>query len=333
MPDDPRAADAEPTIDPLEERLRSFEAFDRLIAENISRSGAMVREAIELRERARREIAAERAALADVIAAERDRVRADALARQADMQATISAALADIDTLRAEMDVLASRLRTVVTPASEPAPEPAAATAPVTSAPAAPAEVEIAPSPVEADAETGPSPDAACVDSAAASDQPQPMRDTGDSLVPPASEGVDHEQPVEPEAATDAIPGEPTAPSAAGDSEPEPSPAPEEHTDAPDAGEPALEITPDADIYRGETLTLVVQNIRRATVASVLQRHLAAQDGVAAVEPREFAEGIFRLHLVLDGPFDLAVLREWAADADATFERPAPAFVTMAISA
>ena len=80
-------------------------------------------------------------------------------------------------------------------------------------------------------------------------------------------------------------------------------------------------------------MTVVVQNIRRASIASALQRHLAAQDGIAAVEPREFADGIFRLHLVLDGPFDLASLREWAADADATYDRPAPAFVTITIAA
>jgi len=263
MSDEQRTPPAPPTSDPLEERLRSFEAFDRLIAENISRSGAMVREAIELRERARLEIAAERAALADLIAAERDRARAEGLARQADMQATISAALADIEVLRAEMDVVAARPRSITSP--EPASE--------------------SPAPIPA--------------GTVAIDNPDALSSAPSSALP-----VDSARPeLEPEPEAYVEPDDVEADVA----------APVDHVPDPPT-EPAI---PAGD------LTLVVQGIRRAAAASSLQRHLAAQPGVVAVEPREFAEGIFRLHLVLDAPIAPAALHAWPDAAAAIIERPA----------
>ncbi len=59
----------------VEERLRFYESFDRLIQENIARSGELMREAVDLRERSQAEFARQRAEAEERAAQERERQR------------------------------------------------------------------------------------------------------------------------------------------------------------------------------------------------------------------------------------------------------------------
>ncbi|MER3438113.1 MAG: hypothetical protein C4346_11300, partial [Chloroflexota bacterium] len=68
-------AEQEAEIERLRERLAFYESFDRLIQENIARSGDLLREAMDLRESAARELAEARAEAARLRATQQTRLR------------------------------------------------------------------------------------------------------------------------------------------------------------------------------------------------------------------------------------------------------------------
>jgi hypothetical protein len=62
-------------------------------------------------------------------------------------------------------------------------------------------------------------------------------------------------------------------------------------------------------------MTVLVHGVPRATAALSLQRHLAGLRQVEAVEAREYAEGILRLHVTVRGPLAVDDLRSWEGGA------------------
>jgi hypothetical protein len=57
---------------------------------------------------------------------------------------------------------------------------------------------------------------------------------------------------------------------------------------------------------------VLVHGVPRATTALSLKRYLEGLPHVAAVEPREYAEGILRLHVTGRRPVTMTDLRGWA---------------------
>ena len=94
----------------LRERLRYYESFDRLIQENIARSGEMMREAADLRERTLAEMALLRKESAAIRADTEGRVRAD----QDAQRATLSAFLDELATVQQATERLRQRLEDAV---------------------------------------------------------------------------------------------------------------------------------------------------------------------------------------------------------------------------
>lgn len=68
-----------------------------------------------------------------------------------------------------------------------------------------------------------------------------------------------------------------------------------------------------ADTSQGETraITVLVHGVPRAATALSLQRHLAGLDHVAAVEAREYAEGVLRLQVTSTRPLAFDDLVRW----------------------
>jgi hypothetical protein len=134
-------------LDLARERLSFYESFDRLIQDNISRSGDLLRQAIALRENASREIEESHAAAEARVVAERERNRA-----------VFAALLDELTQLQQQADRLARRvgdaLATIDTPsgvdaaAPQAAIEPAPPAPPVEEAAALPEEESVAP-PIE----------------------------------------------------------------------------------------------------------------------------------------------------------------------------------------
>jgi hypothetical protein len=65
-------------------------------------------------------------------------------------------------------------------------------------------------------------------------------------------------------------------------------------------------------------VAVVVHGVPRAAAALALQRHLSGLPQVEAVEAREYAAGVLRLHVLARAPLALADLRGW--DGGATLE-------------
>lgn len=83
---------------------------------------------------------------------------------------------------------------------------------------------------------------------------------------------------------------------------PEPPPRPEPH---PPVGTGPL-------AGRGTSTVVLVHGVPRATTALSLKRYLESLPHVAAVEPREYAEGILRLHVTGQRHIEIGELRGWA---------------------
>ena len=69
-------------------------------------------------------------------------------------------------------------------------------------------------------------------------------------------------------------------------------------------------------IARGLSTVVLVHGVPRATTALSLKRYLESLPHVLAVEPREYAEGILRLHVVGQQHVKIEDLRGWADGAD-----------------
>jgi hypothetical protein len=58
-------------------------------------------------------------------------------------------------------------------------------------------------------------------------------------------------------------------------------------------------------------MTMLVHGVPRAATALSLQRYLAQLRQVEAVEPREYAGGVLRLHVAVREPVSVDDLRGW----------------------
>ena len=57
---------------------------------------------------------------------------------------------------------------------------------------------------------------------------------------------------------------------------------------------------------------MLVHGVPRATTALSLKRYLEGLAHVSGVEPREYAEGILRLHVIGERPVQIDDLRGWS---------------------
>jgi hypothetical protein len=67
---------------------------------------------------------------------------------------------------------------------------------------------------------------------------------------------------------------------------------------------------------RGTSTVVLVHGVPRATTALSLKRYLESLPHVSSVEPREYAEGILRLHVVGERNIQIDELRGWADGRD-----------------
>jgi len=232
-------------LDRARDRLAFYESFDRIIGENIRRSGELMVETVALREQAQAQAAA--------IAAER---AAFEVARQADRETyrtLVQTALSEVTATRPIIDGLVERLQAALVAFGEEAP---AATAALPAAIASPAEAEPEPAP---EAAPQPPPKAEEVEAAPAPEQAQA-----------AATETKTETPVEEDAA--AIAAEPAGP---------------------------------------HTVEILAHGIQTAAVAIALQRTLRELEKVSTVEAREFANGVLRLKVVVDGRIEPGDLASW----------------------
>ncbi|MDQ3514889.1 MAG: hypothetical protein M3462_14760, partial [Chloroflexota bacterium] len=98
--------DATGEVARLQERLRYYDSFDRIIQENIARSGEMMREAADLRERTLAEMARVREEAASIRTDADGRSRAD----QDAQRTTLTAFLDELTTVQQATDRLRLRL-------------------------------------------------------------------------------------------------------------------------------------------------------------------------------------------------------------------------------
>lgn len=312
----PTGNDREAEIERLRERLAFYESFDRLIQENIARSGDLLRQAVELRETVARELteaeqrrASERSYYRALVATLLDAVvelqgQTERLARQ------LSDAL---DELEAELPP-----RAVLSLA-----QPFERGAPPRQLPGAePPRLTPQPPPEGAYDEQSALPAAA--EPAAAEVPEGPAGAVDDTiLAAPDLDSVADHTGAEPTAVSEAkteswadtlllTPAE--AATLARDQ-----PGPKIGTPPSDVGEPATTIPPvaaepppDTSTPRERRSTIVlVHGVPRATAALSLKRYLEGLPHVATVEPREFAEGILRLQVTGDRPLVIDDLRRW----------------------
>ena len=77
--------------------------------------------------------------------------------------------------------------------------------------------------------------------------------------------------------------------------------------------------------------TIIVHGISRPAVATSLRAHLMAQQGVTAVDPREFAEGMLRLQVTASVPMTEGLFAGWKDGAGLTVVQQAPGTVEVVL--
>ncbi len=302
-----------------QERLAFYEGFDRLIQDNIARSAELMREAMDLRERAQFEIAQGHAEAERRVQTEREKQRlvftslldelgevqqsADRVARRVsqaleEIEATPSGnALISANGEPGSIDQSEATSGDGVEPFIVAAPAVVEERGPVASTSADVADVHeeevsaAALTIVEERSATA----AGGVLAAAGTVPGEP----GGRAEPGTS--VDHTDSVQPAA----VRSETTT---------SPSRAVEDPRRGPATGTPAH-----AEPGSGEGLRVVmvlVHGVPRAAAALSLQRHLAGLAHVDGVEAREYAEGILRLQVTARRPLDLQDLRSWDGGAN-----------------
>ena len=260
------------------ERIAFYEGFDRLIQENIARSGDLLRQAAEQRETAIREV---------------DRARAELDRRRAEQRATLTLLAEELLGLQQRVGDLTRRvMATIDDLGTLPAvPRPIQAEATVAAEPVATEPVSLPALAAAVDFSDDDAPAAEPIDVPA----PSPVEAT-DGTAPPAAER--------------AVPAPTPAPAApASGAEPEAAPPEAATTVAPDA-------TGLADRETTRSIAVVVHGVPRAAAALALQRHLHGLPHVAAVEAREYAAGVLRLQVTARAPLALEDLRGWDGGAD-----------------
>ena len=304
-----QAAPADPTgvVERLalaEERLAFYTSFDKLIQDNIARSGELMRDALALREQANAEMRRAQAELARV-QAEAERMMAETARRADDERRHFAETLLAIqEELTAVQDTAATIARRVGGVLGEIG---VADFVPVSWA-------------------------VALAGGAAASDEPSPtgadaveVAADGDLLPPSAAAevGAQAEVDVPAEIVPEAEPSEAGA-GAAGTGpdavEDEARATVGTNASGPWAGAtPVHPVAAAPDVaWEPRAVMVLVHGVPRAAAALSLQRHLAGLAYIDGVEAREYAEGILRLQVTARRPLELADLRAWDGGADLT---------------
>ena len=187
-------------LDRARERLAFYESFDRIIGENIRRSGELMVETVALREQAQAlaaQSAKDHAAFAATRQAERDRYRA-----------LIEQALGEVSTVRPVIDAIVTRFESVLTELDESieAEDVVMNEASSTNVPTAPTPVEpSATSPdLDTESEEAPSPPDLEIDVEASAEEPtaEPGTETTGMIAVEAAPAPDVESGVTPQAPT-----------------------------------------------------------------------------------------------------------------------------------
>lgn len=271
------------------ERLTFYESFDRIIGENIRRSGELMLETISLREEAQ-----ERDRVVAQLEAERNAARAAEHSRNqtllSGLLAEADSALAGLTLLRQKLaDALASTAVTTATSVSASSFNEGSVVPGVAGTLGAKEVVPDAAAP------------SAIIDSAR--ETALPVSETH-----AASAGIVTAEPVSQNAANgdnpqaDAIAG--IARSLANASASTPQAAPME-TGSTSEMEGTAVATDAAELSAPRTIDVLVHGVSRAPIALSLQNYLKSLAGVSSVETREFAEGVLRLNVKTTNPTGL----------------------------
>jgi len=285
------------------ERLAFYEGFDRLIQDNISRSAELMREAMDLRERAQLEIAQGHAEAERRILTEREKQRlvftslldelAEVQQSAARVARRVTQALEEIRALppenvlngTADQAPSLDQAGAVTDDEGEPfilaAPAGAVSLAPAQSEPATGADARVA-------EERATASGAGMI--AAADVEPGGVR-------------------AAPELAASGAGGA-GQPASAAESQAAASPSKAEMLDAQPT-EIARERVELEKEQGPQVVMVLVHGVPRAAAALSLQRHLAGLAHVDGVEAREYAEGILRLQVTAKRPLDLQDLQTW----------------------
>jgi len=306
----------------LRERLEFYESFDRLIQENVSRAGQLLREAAATGDSERRRLFAQAeyrtllAGLLDEVSAVQGQV--ERLARR------VADALDEVEAQLPPGSAAAERF---------PAPEPAAAALPpISTAPAAAAAERLEAASFDGDVVAAPDPEPT-VDAPPTliEDLPPLERDDGaaDAGAGIAATFADTAPPEAPpadpatyerEASGEADLVEPVTPAGpqrtVRSSSTDEVPMPAAMNQPPPAVEtplPAADLAAASAGGGGSAATVVlVHGVPRATMALSLKRYLEGLTHIGTVEPREYAEGVLRLQVTGVRPLHFDDLRGWA---------------------
>jgi hypothetical protein len=266
----------------LRERVAFYESFDQLIHENIARSGDLLRQAMDLRETAGRELEEAKAE------AERfDNTR---------YRETLSDLLDEVTTLQGHVERLGRRVADAIDEFEAGLPSGEQSTPPLRLPGGDAIHADFLDSPPEFIEFATPEERAAV----AASGPTSVAEATGD--------GPKAESPVvsEPQPETERIPVDlesaSKSESASALSASATEALPTETEVEPSATEPEV---------HEQSMIMLVHGVPRAATALSLQRYLAQLGQVAAVEPREYAGGVLRLHVAVRDPVSVDDLRGW----------------------
>ena len=269
------------------ERLAFYESFDRIIGENIRRSGELMLETISLREEAQ-----ERDRVVAQLEAERNAARA---AEHSRYQALLGGLLAEADSALAGLTMLRQKLADALA-STVATTDTSAATFSVNEEGAGPGV-------------TGTSGAQEVIpDAAAMSDAVEATRDTAHSesethtgiaeivTAEPAPENTTNEDDLKREGVVDPVVSPNDASTHA---------AVDTSASAGMTSEGIAVATEAVPISTPRTIDVLVHGVSRAAVALSLQNYLKAIAGVNAVETREFAEGVLRLNVKTTSPTGL----------------------------
>jgi hypothetical protein len=292
-----------------------------LIQENIARSGDLLREAMDLRESAARELAEARAEAARLRAAQQTRLRE-----------ILNGILDDLSVLQGQAERVARRAADALDEVEASLPPGPETPRPITprglpqTAPLPPLPPDLRPfspadflSPSEQHEDVLselPEPPSAAASMAGTAPLVNDVMETVE-FAAPSHEIEPTEAPPSAPVVDDAVLAEVAPPERPEESDREAGtpPDPGIAQDFAAAPEPREQATPAAAIASPattmRTTTLLVHGVPRATTALSLKRYLEGLSHVHEVEPREFAEGILRLQITGLRPLDIGDLSGW----------------------
>jgi len=270
-------------LERLKERVAFYESFDQLIHENIARSGDLLRQAMDLRETAGRELAEAKA----------EQERTD-LTRY---RTTLTSLLEEVTALQGHVERIGRQVADAIEeveaalPPGERAPTP----------PKLPGSESIsAPfldTPPEYISFTTPEERAAAISSASPAEPVPDVEEPAETIAAQENKLDEASEPFLPDLdslTVSDISGELSA-----------------KTDEAQAQQVEAQPPPAEPEVKTQSLTMLVHGVPRAATALSLQRYLAQLGKVETVEPREYAEGVLRLHVAVREPVSVEDLRGW----------------------